>query len=208
VTKPVYITSIEDKNGNIIYESVIEQKQVISEQANYVMLGMLKNVVGARLGLDSEVGGKTGTTNSHADAWFMGVTPNLVMGTWVGGDDRWIRFRDITFGQGAYLARPIFGDFMKRVEQDSEIDFDTNVRFAVPTQELEIEVDCWKYDQINIMPGMTEGDLGMNGDSVIGLPEGHPAYQGEGLYPPGGLPGQLPPGEIPVNNADEEDEGF
>jgi len=207
-TKPVYITSIEDKNGNIIYESVIEQKQVISEQANYVMLGMLKNVIGGRLGLESEVGGKTGTTNSHADAWFVGVTPNLVMGTWVGGDDRWVRFREITYGQGAYLARPIFGDFMKRVEQDADIDFDTQVRFTIPEQELEIEVDCWKYAQNNLMPGMTAEDMEMLGDSVVGLPEGHPAYQGEGLYPPGGLPGQVLPGQVPATNADEEDEGF
>lgn len=207
VTKPIYINSIEDKNGNIIYESVIEQKQVISEQANYVMLGMLKSVVGARLGLESEVGGKTGTTNSHTDAWFMGVTPNLVMGTWVGGDDRWIRFRELKFGQGAYLARPIFGKFMQRVEKDKALKFDKKVRFAVPERELEIELDCWKYAQLNL-PGMTEQDM-MEGDSIVGIPEGHPAYQGGGeggMYPPGYSEG-MPPGEgqVPVNSADEEE---
>ncbi len=143
-TKPVYIQRIEDKNGNIIYESIPEQKQVLSEQATYVMLEMLKNVVGGRLGIKTPNGGKTGTTNSHADAWFMGVTPKLVSGTWVGCDDRWVRFRDIRYGQGSALARPIFGHFMKAVEADEELAFKGGY-FSVPSGELEIELDCTKY---------------------------------------------------------------
>lgn len=149
VSKPIYINRIEDKNGNVIYESIIEQKQVLSEQANHVMIQMLKNVIGSRLGLETINGGKTGTTNSHADAWYMGVTPNLVAGTWVGCDDRWLRFRDLKQGQGAALARPIFQYFMKYVEADEELEFDKTALFPEPSGPLEIELDCAEYQQFS-----------------------------------------------------------
>lgn len=149
VSKPIYINRIEDKNGNVIYESIIEQKQVLSEQANHVMIQMLKNVIGSRLGLETINGGKTGTTNSHADAWYMGVTPNLVAGTWVGCDDRWLRFRDLRYGQGAVLARPIFQHFMKAVEADEALEFDKTAMFPEPSGPLEIELDCAEYQQFS-----------------------------------------------------------
>lgn len=149
VSKPIYINRIEDKNGNVIHESIIEQKQVLSEQANHVMIQMLKNVIGSRLGIETINGGKTGTTNSHADAWYMGVTPNLVAGTWVGCDDRWLRFRDLRYGQGARLARPIFQYFMKAVEADEELEFDKTAMFPEPSGPIEIELDCAEYQQFS-----------------------------------------------------------
>ncbi len=147
-TEPYFITKIEDKNGNVIYEKVPEEKEVLSQGAAAAMVNLLKGVVAGAGGfgdIKSEVGGKTGTTNDQTDGWFMGITPNLVVGTWVGGDDRWIRFRTITYGQGAKMARPIFADFLKRVEADKAIGFDTAVRFIRPEGYDSIEINCGLY---------------------------------------------------------------
>lgn len=147
-TEPYFISKIEDKNGNIIYEKVPEQKEVLSQGTAGAMVNLLKGVVtGARGfgGIKSEVGGKTGTTNEHADGWFMGITPNLIVGTWVGGDDRWVRFRTITYGQGARMARPIFAGFLKRVENDPKIGFDVNAKFIRPEGDNGVEMNCGLY---------------------------------------------------------------
>lgn len=142
--KPIFITKIEDKNGRSIYEELPEERQALSEEANYVMVEMLK-YSGTNLGgVKSEVGGKTGTTNDYVDGWFIGVTPNLVVGTWVGGEYRWIRFRDLTFGQGSRMAKPFFREFMKRIEGDEEIALDTKARFFRPSN-VSIEMDCSEY---------------------------------------------------------------
>lgn len=148
VNTPQFILRIEDKNGNTIYEPVPNPRMVMSEETTYIMLQMLKKVVGGTVGIKTEVGGKTGTTNYHADAWFMGVTPDLVVGTWVGCDDRFIRFRTITYGQGSYMARPIFSKLMKRIEADSTIDFEVGARFKKPKRDLETELDCEEYNDI------------------------------------------------------------
>ncbi|MFT5833572.1 MAG: penicillin-binding protein 1A [Cognaticolwellia sp.] len=148
-TEPYFISRIEDKNGNVIYEKVPEQKEVLSKGTAAAMVNLLKGVVsgaGGFGGIKSEVGGKTGTTNDHTDGWFMGITPNLVVGTWVGGDDRWVRFRTITYGQGARMARPIFSDFLKRLENDKKIAFDVAARFERPEGDNGIEMNCELYD--------------------------------------------------------------
>jgi penicillin-binding protein 1A len=148
---PVFITQIEDKNGKLIYRSLPDEERVLQEDANYVMIDMLKYALQGRGGshqLKSEVGGKTGTTQNHSDGWFMGVTPNLVVGTWVGGEDRWIRFRDLNLGQGSVMARPIFIDLIKRIEADPSIDFETSARFHKPDR-LSISIDCEEYDKMN-----------------------------------------------------------
>lgn len=147
-TKPYFIKEIKDRFGNTIYKAGVVQEQVLDEQSNYAMVQLLKGVVVGRPGfggVKSEIGGKTGTTNSHADGWFMGITPNLVMGTWVGGDDRWIRFRTITYGQGARMAMPVFSKFLQKAEKDEDLNFDTKSRFHRPAF-VDIEVDCTKYD--------------------------------------------------------------
>lgn len=145
--KPFIIKKIEDKNGRIIYRSLPEERAALPAGANYVMVDMLKyNVQGAPgiNSLKSEIGGKTGTTNNYADAWFMGITPRLVVGTWVGGEDRWIRFLSLAEGQGSKMARPIVASFMGRLEKDPTSGYDYNARFQRPS-DLNIEINCAAY---------------------------------------------------------------
>ncbi len=150
--EPSFIKHIEDKNGKLIYRNVANEERVLQEDANYVMVDMLKYALAGRGGtaeLSSEMGGKTGTTQNHSDGWFMGITPSLVVGTWVGGEDRWIRFRDLAHGSGSYMARPIFVDLIKRLEGDEQAEYDSKARFYVPPGELSITIDCDEYNQLN-----------------------------------------------------------
>jgi penicillin-binding protein 1A len=147
-SRPFVISKIEDRYGRVIYRSQPEEHPALPANVNYVMLEMLKyNLRGAPgiRNLKSEVGGKTGTTNDFSDGWFMGVTPRLVVGTWVGGDDRWIRFLSLSDGQGSRMARPIFADFIQRLENDKSAGYDFNARFDRPLGDLNIEIDCSKY---------------------------------------------------------------
>lgn len=156
--KPIYLLRIEDKNGHEIYKSHSSPRPALSPQSNYVMVEMLRyagNVGGA---LKSDVAGKTGTTNDYADGWFIGITPNLVVGTWVGGDDRWVAFRSIDMGQGAYMAKPFFRNFIKRLETDATEIYDPAVRFFRPPGDLGIELDCGKFRK-NLIPLEGEGDF-------------------------------------------------
>jgi len=114
--KPFFISRIEDKNGNVIQQFVPEQKDVLNEETAYLMLHMLKGTVEIGTGrgldyslkIDNEMGAKTGTTQNASDGWFMGVTKDLVAGTWVGGDDRSIRFRSWALDQGERTAMPLW----------------------------------------------------------------------------------------------------
>lgn len=127
-TEPIFISRIEDKDGRLIAEFTPERRPAISERTAFVMLNMLQGVIedfygtGAALkpqyGLSGDIGGKTGTTQNSSDGWFMGVTSNLVVGTWVGCAERKMRFTDDRLGQGAAMAMPIFGKFMKKVQND------------------------------------------------------------------------------------------
>jgi len=146
--RPILIKKIEDKNGKILWRSLPEEKVALSPNVDYVMVDMLKyNVKGAPgvNSLKSEVGGKTGTTNNYTDGWFMGITPRLVVGTWVGGEDRWIRFLSLGDGQGARMARPIFAGFINRLETDKNSGYDYNARFVRPAGDLGIEINCAAY---------------------------------------------------------------
>ena len=138
---PIMVTAIADANGNIISEFNPVHSEVISEKAYYRILSMLQNVVdggtGARLrrapfNLTAEIGGKTGTTNYNADGWFMGFTPHLVAGAWVGGDERFIHFNNMGYGQGAAMALPIYGKFMKKVYGDRSLPYSQNDKFRIP----------------------------------------------------------------------------
>lgn len=147
---PTFIRLITDSNGRVIYKSTTSENQALQPDANYVMVDMLKKAASGRPGvnqLQTEHGGKTGTTQNQTDAWYMGITPNLVVGTWVGGEDRWIRFRSLTLGQGSVMARPIFSQFIKRLEDDAELDFNKNAQFFRPPGELDINIDCDLYKQ-------------------------------------------------------------
>lgn len=144
--KPVFVEKIEDKNGVVIYQSEVTQHRSIPENYNYAMVEMLK-YAGSSVSyrLKTDFGGKTGTTNDHVDGWFMGITPDLVVGTWVGGEYPWIRFTNFDLGQGSYMARPYYLDYMTAIENDPEIGFKTNASFTFPGN-LDIELDCSKYD--------------------------------------------------------------
>ncbi len=148
--RPVFIQRVTDKNGRMIYQGLSEERPALDPKANYVMLQMLKYVMSGAsgfAGVKSEIGGKTGTTNDFADGWFMGVTPSLVVGTWVGGEDRWIHFLNIAEGQGARMARPYFAKLLRKLEADKNVDYDANARFKRPAGDLGIEMDCGQYSK-------------------------------------------------------------
>lgn len=138
---PMYVTSIADAQGNVITDFTPRYTEVISEKAYYRILSMLMNVVNGGTGsrvrrppynLTAEMGGKTGTTNYNADGWFMGFTPELVAGTWVGGDERFIHFNTMAYGQGASMALPIYGLFMKKVYADKTLPYSQSTKFSFP----------------------------------------------------------------------------
>lgn len=148
-TKPRFISRIEDKNGKIIYQSGLEQRRALNKLYNAIMVDMLRNNVGGGFGLGIKVpaGGKTGTTNDYADGWFMGITPNLVTGVWVGGDEKWVRFYTLDDGQGFIMARPIFQKYMKKVEEDQALGYNSDVQFPEPPTEFYDLTDCSRYKQ-------------------------------------------------------------
>ncbi len=165
-SKPIYITRIEDKNGRTIYSQEEQDKQALQEEPNYVMVEMLKYASGG-MGLSSEIGGKTGTTNDYVDGWFMGVTPSLVVGTWVGGEDRWVRFLSLAEGQGSRMAKPFCKELISRLEKDPKATgYDAKARFQRPGGDLSIGLDCSDYD--------TRGsdDEGSLDDGGTGAPAG------------------------------------
>lgn len=144
--KPIFLTKIEDRTGRVIYEYVSEERQAISPAANFVMLKMLQQSKGGNLtGVKGPIGGKTGTTNDQTDGWFMGITPELVVGTWVGGPNRWIRFRSLKYGSGAHMAKPFFREFVKASQKDEAIAWNTQRDFYRPRGSLGIELDCEAY---------------------------------------------------------------
>ncbi len=145
--EPIFVTRIEDKNGRLIFSPNQDELQALEPEPNFVMVEMLKYVA-QNVSLKSEVGGKTGTTNDFKDGWFMGITPNLVVGTWVGGEDKWIRFLDISHGSGARLARPYFTKFMKKLEASDKVDYDITATFPRPRY-VNIELDCGEYASPN-----------------------------------------------------------
>ena len=136
-TSHVFVTKIEDFDGNILAQFQPRINEVISEESANKMLYMLKSVVDGgtagrlrhKYGMTGELAGKTGTTNNNSDAWFMGLTPNLVCGTWVGGDDRDIHFDNMQYGQGAAMALPIFAYFMKKLYADPHLPYNENAVF-------------------------------------------------------------------------------
>ncbi|GAA4967132.1 penicillin-binding protein 1A [Algibacter aquimarinus] len=186
-TKPVMVTTIEDKNGTILYQFKPETRDVISEETAYVTVKLMEGVTqsgsGARLrgkGKDAyradfrevvtgypyeftnPIAGKTGTTQNQSDGWFMGMVPNLVTGVWVGAEDRAAHFKSITYGQGAAMALPIWGVYMKSCYADETLNI-SKAEFEEP-KELSINVDCTKAieDVIDDKTDDTPDDLDFN----------------------------------------------
>ena len=164
-TEPVMVLRIEDKNGTILFQNVPKTEDVLSEETAYVTVKLMEGVTdsgsGIRLrttGADkynkayqeiitgypyqftNPIAGKTGTTQNQSDGWFMGMVPNLLTGVWVGGEDRAAHFRSITYGQGASMALPIWGVFMKKCYNDSSLSVSKG-SFEAP-KNLRIPVDC------------------------------------------------------------------
>lgn len=178
--KPVIVTRIEDKNGTILYQHVPETRDVLSKEAAYVTVNLMEGVTqfgsGQRLrgtwagnqehykravtgypyDFKNPIAGKTGTTQNQSDGWFLGMVPNLVTGVWVGAENRSIHFPGITYGQGATMALPIWGMYMKDVYADKALNI-SKEDFKKP-EELSIAVDCETY-----------GARGLDGDD--GLPD-------------------------------------
>lgn len=152
--RPRFLTHIEDHNGNLIESFAPVQNEAMNEQTAYLMLELMKGVVqsgtGIRLRLTYEMGnpiaGKTGTTQNNSDGWFIGLTPDLVTGVWVGAEDRGIRFRTITLGQGANTALPIWAKFMKRLYADSSIEISQG-DFEPPLNPVPFETNCERVEE-------------------------------------------------------------
>lgn len=166
-TKPVMVTSIEDKNGTILYQFKPETRDVLSEETAYVAVQLMQGVTQSGSGaslrhtykrnrteykevvtgypyeLTNPIAGKTGTTQNQSDGWFMGMVPNLVTGVWVGAEDRAAHFKSITYGQGAVMALPIWGLYMKSCYADEDLDISKD-EFPEP-ENLSINVDCSKH---------------------------------------------------------------
>ena len=165
-TKPIYITRIEDKNGNVLERFDPERKEVISEVTAYTMAKMMQGPVDvgtaaglrARLGV-AEMGGKTGTTNDNADAWFFGFTPQLLAGVWVGCDDRFIRLES-GLGYGGQAARPVWEYFFQKAFADKTLGLDKQAMIVQPEsmkQNLNLDYDQYLFTP---PPGAEGEDVG------------------------------------------------
>lgn len=169
--EPILIQRIEDKNGTVLFQNVPKTKDVISAESAYVTVSLMEGVTqsgsGSRLrgtgregaevykkavtgypyNFTNPIAGKTGTTQNQSDGWFMGMVPNLVTGVWVGGDDRATHFGSILYGQGATMALPIWGMYMKKNYEDKDLDVSKG-SFPRPAH-LSIETDCSKWSEGN-----------------------------------------------------------
>ncbi len=169
--KPVMVTRIEDRNGSVLYEYVPETRDVLSKDVAYAMIDVLQGVTqggsGTRLRgnyakdqtlykeiitgypyeFTNPIAGKTGTTQNQSDGWFMGMVPNLVTGVWVGGEERSVHFRSTAYGQGASMALPIWGLYMKKNYSNEELDVSKG-SFPVP-ENMSISLDCSKANVIS-----------------------------------------------------------
>jgi penicillin-binding protein 1A len=152
--EPIFITRIEDKNGKVLEQFIPKSNEVFSEDKAYVMIQLMRGVVdygtGVRLrykyGLRNPIAGKTGTTQNNSDGWFIGLTPELAAGSWVGGDERSIHFNTLEMGQGASMALPIWAKFFQKVYADKSLKVSQG-DFEKPSNLGNIELDCSKYDK-------------------------------------------------------------
>ena len=153
--QPTFITRIEDKNGKVLEEFIPNSNEVFSEEKAYTMIQLMRGVVqegtgsrlrGAKYKLNNQIAGKTGTTQHNADGWFIGLTPELAAGCWVGGEDRSIHFNSILEGQGASMALPIWGKFFVKVYADKSIKLSKSDFTKPKNLDPNLEMDCSKYD--------------------------------------------------------------
>ncbi len=169
--KPMYITRIEDKNGNVLQTNIPQRKEVISDITAYSLISMMEGVMqfgtGRRIwdyDVNGDIAGKTGTTNDNSDAWFIGYTPQLLCGVWTGCDDRFIRFNSTTIGQGSSVALPVWAYFYNKVSNDKNLAIDDGNKFVKP----DVMQNDITYDWVNNVPAKlgAEGDDEGNGSSA------------------------------------------
>ncbi|MCR5679604.1 MAG: transglycosylase domain-containing protein [Prevotella sp.] len=160
---PLFVTEIRDNNGHTLDTFYPRKNKVISTESAHKMIYMLRAVVdggtGSRLrnryGITAQMGGKTGTTNSNSDGWFMGVAPRLVSGCWVGGEDRDIHFDNMTYGQGAAMGLPVYALFMKRVYADESLGYSQSEKFDIPSS----FDPCYSEDNMEVVDEEMEEKL-------------------------------------------------
>ena len=164
-TEPIIVTRIEDSKGNILEEFIPRKVEAMSEETASLMVHMLKGVVDGvydeeaekRIGtavrlrfkykLRGNIAGKTGTTQNYSDGWFLGVTPNLVSGVWVGCEDRAVHFRRLSLGQGANMALPVWALYMQKVYADESLGYSLDDKFdIIPASKLNVELNCTRYN--------------------------------------------------------------
>ena len=151
---PQYVTRITDNDGRVLGEYSNQKREAISEQTAYMMVNLMSGVVnegtGARLrsvyGLRGEIAGKTGTTNDNSDGWFIGYTPNITAGVWVGGEDRQVHFNSLALGSGSNMALPIWGIWMKKILADGTLGISENDVFVAPAG-VNVNLDCTGGDE-------------------------------------------------------------
>ena len=153
--KPMFITKIEDKNGNVIQRFSPEENEAMSEVTAYKMIELMKGVVqsgtGGRLrfmyNLNNPIAGKTGTTQNNSDGYFMGITPDLTTGVWVGAEDRSVHFRSTALGQGSHTALPIWAMYMKKVYADPTLNVSKGDFPKPVAPDVDLNFDCGKEEQ-------------------------------------------------------------
>ena len=152
--KPIFVTKIEDKNGNVLETFKAEQREAMDDVTAYKMIELMKGVVyegtGVRLrfkyGLRNPIAGKTGTTQNQSDGWFMGITPDLTTGVWTGAEDRSVHFKTIALGQGSNMALPIWALYMQKVYADPTLHVSQG-DFTKPLSNVDLDFDCDKYEE-------------------------------------------------------------
>lgn len=148
-TTPLFVTRIEDNQGNVISEFTNRKREAISEKTAYIMASMMQNVVNAgtgvriryKYGIKAPIAGKTGTTNNSADGWFIGYTPTITAGVWCGAEDMQVHFQSASLGQGAHMALPIWALFYKKVTADGSLGISENDSFVAPSG-VSVNMDC------------------------------------------------------------------
>lgn len=153
---PLYVTRIEDNKGNVISSFTPQYTEIISEETSHKMLEMLKAVINEGTGVrlryryqfKGDIGGKTGTTQNNSDGWFIGVTPELVSGTWVGGEDRSIHFDNLREGQGASMALPVWALYMQKVYADETLGYSDTLKFDIPEHLQKEYKECVSNDVV------------------------------------------------------------
>jgi penicillin-binding protein 1A len=164
--EPTFVTRIEDKNGKVLEEFIPKTREAMSEEKAFIMINLMRGVVdygtGARLRgkykLTNPIAGKTGTTQNNSDGWFIGLTPDLVAGAWVGGEDRSVHFDLTEQGQGASMALPIWGLFFQKVYADKSLKISKG-EFDKPSKKIMMDLDCSKFDDDEGDPVYDPGTL-------------------------------------------------